>query len=309
MKRSYVLPPVEQIPLEVWQLVLWHLRSGALCLCATVCKQWSIVLPLCVTRLTNIEVARLAPQRVSEFVNLRQLCLKGKLCAHIEDRHLSGLLSLEKLDLSENTSITGTSLTRLTNLTKLSLNENRNICDKALASLSQLRYLFLGVNESVTGETLSLLRHLDRLDFFDCPLMGDSQLSKLTTLRDMFLGESNALTGRCLESLSNLSYLNLGCRYEELEIDDTCLSNLTKLTQLQALDTSLSMDALVKLTGLQILAFDNWDEGEVCRLSGLPHLRHLSLTTLEPQNKLYLETALPNLRIEYVKDIWEPLIQ
>ena len=200
---------------------------------------------------------------------------------HISDLStLSDLTNLTRLSLSNNDISNITPLSNLTNLTTLDLNDNF-VSDSditLLSGLTNLRSLNLGNNDISNITPLSNLTNLTTLNLND-NFVSDSDialLSGLTSLEWLYLSNNDISNIAPLSDLTSLRSLYLG---NNSISDISVLSNLTSLTRLHLDNNSISdISPLASLTNLRSLNLDSTGISNLSVLSSLTNLTWLSLS-------------------------------
>ena len=190
---------------------------------------------------------------------------------------LSGLTSLERLNLNSASMSDVSVLSGLTNLRELYLN-SAGISDvSVLSGLTNLETLWLFVNNISDVSALSGLTNLRELGLGDNRISDVSALSGLTNLETLDLNSNNISDVSVLSGLTNLERLYLS----SISISDiTSLSGFTSLTDLDLEGNRVSdISALSGLTNLEWLNLDNTSISDVSVLSGLTNLEWLFLSS------------------------------
>ena len=190
---------------------------------------------------------------------------------------LSGLISLEWLDLSSNSISDVSALSGLTSLRWLNLEETRISDVSALSGLTSLRWLDLYYNSISDVSALSGLTSLVDLDLSYNSISDVSTLSGLTSLVELNLLSNSISDVSTLSGLTSLESLGL----DDNSISDvSALSGLTSLKALSLSSTSISdVSALSGLTSLETLYLDDTSISDVSALSGLTSLERLWLSS------------------------------
>jgi len=100
--------------------------------------------------------------------------------------------------------ITDTSVSKLTNLTSLSLRYDNQITDTSVSSLTNLTSLNLGDNRKITDDGLSPLTNLTSLNLGDNRKITDTSVSKLPNLRSLHLAWNTKITPKGYSHIQNL---------------------------------------------------------------------------------------------------------
>jgi hypothetical protein len=303
---------VPHLPDDVWCLILRHFRLGASQAWFTVCSQWCRVIPPAVTRLHKEEVCRV--RNLTRFVNLSHLSLKDpylnvpSTLAHITGSHISGLVSLRRLNLTNNETVDGESLRGLTNLTVLNLNNNARVTADHITHLTRLKVLRLAHNETVDcGTVLPRFTKLGLLEVSGNRRVRDEHLTALCKLDTLLMTATKYVTGdalvhlprlRCLKvswykqhsyNLPRLSALRALEVVGDGVIDDTELSLLTRLETLELWSnhsiTGTGISTLTNLHGLRV---------EYNRIEAV-HLVHLTRLEILVVGKLSRDMHWPTL--------------
>jgi hypothetical protein len=142
------------------------------------------------------------------FTNLKTINLERNF---VIDTRVLNKCNPTKLNLSDNTMITNTTLQKMTNLTNLNLFYNHKIKDYSLKYLP-LTTLNLDDNELITDGGLMQCKTLTKLSLKYNRCVSDYALSRLTNLTSLnlsCLGHSNRITDKSLLCLKSLTTLNL----------------------------------------------------------------------------------------------------
>ena len=159
--------------------------------------------------LTNLNTLRLEGNNldVATFLrlpNLQTLSL-GKDNCTVEDSTLSHLTNLINLELAFNRTLTGESLTCLTNLTRLQLRSSVNhpyssVSDVTLQELTNLTELIIDGPLKVTGTGLLCLPKLKTLGLYRNWTITTEDINALTSLTRLQVGAMNSISTMKLEA-------------------------------------------------------------------------------------------------------------
>lgn len=227
----------------------------------------------------------------------------------IDNDTLSHLTQLTDLDLTCNDRIYSDSLTQLTGLRRICLDNNKATSDWALSHMTGLTSLSLFNNKRIHSHTLLQLPFLTSLSLRNSELVRNDELgqmtglrclklymddgwvlsetvARLTALEELDLALNRTVRGDALVNLTRLHTLNL---WNNDMVDDYWLSQLTQLTSL-CLDSNdkITDSGLSCLTGLRVLSMnsttvynDDDDNGiSAHSLQQLTLLRDLSLVNV-----------------------------
>lgn len=183
------------------------------------------------------------------------------------------------LTLNSNAHIHGSTIKRLTNLTRLSLSvRNKCIEGRHLTGLTGLTNLKLhGRHELLSSEVAEMTR-LRKLDLYADEEIESYALYTLTGLESLDLSGKNLIESDGLKNLGcHLTYLSL---LSNTLIDDSGLTGLTSLLSLYlggkpGLVTGHSISQLTQLTGLRLQGVDHVTDDA---LTTLTNLRELDLS-------------------------------
>jgi len=169
-----------------------------------------------------------------------------------------------------------TSLSALTNLTELYLNNNKITDITGLSRLTNLTKLYLNNNQITDITGLSALTNLTKLRLNNNRITDITWLLALTNLTELSLGSNQITDITSLSPLTNLTILYLD--WNQIT-DISPLSALTNLTKLYLTDNQISdftgLSALTKLTGLNLY---NYQITDITWLSALTNLTWLRLS-------------------------------
>ncbi len=213
---------------------------------------------------------------LSYCLNLKELTLYFQLYA--EDLSpLSGLTSLEKLNLAH---MSAKNLAPLSNLTNLSYLDLSNTYVTDLSPIAQLPKLATLVFESMEAhqlETLPELTNLRCLDLSFCEIEDLSLLSGMSRLEELDLSNLDLTDLSSLASLTNLRVLDIGLAISQ-EQDISPLSQLSKLQELDLSSCQVSsIEALSGLTDLRSLDIYDCGVSDLSPLAGMKELRSLNI--------------------------------
>ena len=201
-------------------------------------------------------------------------------CPTLTSLDCRGLL-VEELDLS-----------KLVNLTKLSLKSCDELVSLDLSKLVNLTELSLDPFDKFTSLDLSKFVNLTKLSLSSCGQLASLDLSKLVNLTDLSLSSCDQLTSLDLTKCVNLTRLYLDPNssfFGEPDVQLTSL-DLSKLVNL----TSLSISSCDKLTSLDLSKLVNLTD---LSISSCDQLASLDLSKLVNLTKLYIQRCeqLPSL--------------
>ena len=183
---------------------------------------------------------------------------------------LSGLTSLEVLDLSFNSISDVMPLSNLNNLRELHLFFNSISDVTPLSNLNNLRELHLSNNSISDVTPLSNLNNLEWLALVSNGISDVTPLSNLNNLRELHIFANNISDVAALSGLTNL---------EDLDLSFNSISDLTPLsglTSLEWLDLSYnSISDLTPLSGLTNLYWLGLDDNSISDLAALSDLTSL----------------------------------
>lgn len=175
----------------------------------------------------------------------------------ITDDGIRMLTALTDLNLTFNRNITDSVIKYLTNLTELSVCYSQ-ISDEGISTLTLLKSLDIRCNYDVTDNGIRLLTSLTRLDMTATEYITDDSITSLRNLNTLLISERGDhsgsrdihITDRGLQALSNhLTRLVMFCD-GRLNITDSGLSCLTKLTILRLRNANISDNGISNLTSL-----------------------------------------------------------
>lgn len=213
---------------------------------------------------------------LSRFLNLKELTLYFQL--DITDLSpLSGLTSLEKLNVGYTDIKDLGPLSNLTNLSYLNL-QNTEVTDLSpVAKLPNLETLVFGQTGSQQLTTLPELTNLRCLDLSQSSIEDLSLLSGMSQLEELDLAWTKFTDLSPLTSLTNLRMLDISLGASR-ERDISPLSQLTKLQKLDLASCQVgSIEALSGLTDLRSLDIYNCGVSDLSPLAGMKELRSLNI--------------------------------
>lgn len=187
--------------------------------------------------------------------NITELDLTGSYLNEIP-QELTMLTKLTKLVLDRNPNIEDfSSLSKLENLTYLSLNKNQIEDVTFLKHLTQLKHLHLINNRIKDIQPLFNLSNLEVLDLDHNPIQGYLGINKLLNLTSLYLAFNDIKDLSPFKDLQNLKLLWL----ERTGVEDiTPLAHLTSLEKLLLHDNNVeNISALSELKKLRILTLNN----------------------------------------------------
>jgi hypothetical protein len=191
-------------------------------------------------------------------------------CPLVGGEVLLAMPALRSLVLCEPTRFTNDLLTRLTQLTRLKLRDNRSVDERAFAVLTRLTDLDVGITP-LSDATLARLTALQRLKLAWCATVSDAGLRPLTALRDLDIGCNELISDDGVSQLHNLTTLNARtcaqftgaalahlCNLTSLRIDGhtrlptpRCCPNLRKISTGHCLSLGVLAASLVDFTALR----------------------------------------------------------
>ncbi|CAL5995411.1 leucine-rich_repeat domain-containing protein [Hexamita inflata] len=242
--------------------------------------------------------------RSTEQLNLpqlRELSLSNNDCQDIIS--LQFMQKLVKLNLSRNSLINISVLTKLLNLTDLDISKNFNVDHSPLKYMTQLIKLNAGstnIKNSALLKTLVNLKELDLSKNIDCDISSLKYLVKLTHLN---LSDTCVQDISALEPLIHLEDLNVANDFcaNVFYVDITPLKNMKKL---QAI-TSSNMQLLNTHIFNQIFSLKKLDLSKQITPLNLSQLNveylNMSYTEGIDLNHLQSMTALTSLHLQYCK--------
>jgi len=190
--------------------------------------------------------------------------------AAVEELDLTKLVNLTKLSVSSCTQLTSLDLTKLVNLTELSIETCRQLTSLDLSKLVNLTELSISSFNQLTSSVLSKLVNLTKLSVSSCDQLTSLDLTKLVNLTELSIKYCDQLTSLDLSKLVNLTELSIKYCDQLASLDLSKLVNLTKLYieycgQLASLDLS----KLVNLTKLSISSCDQLTSLDLSKLVNL----------------------------------------
>jgi NACHT conflict system protein/NACHT domain-containing protein/Leucine Rich Repeat (LRR) protein len=205
---------------------------------------------------------------------------------------LSGLSSLQVLDLSDTPVSDVSALSGLSSLQRLDLIGTPVSDVSALSGLSSLQQLDLSGTPVSDVSALSGLSSLQQLDLDETPVSDISVLSALSSLQLLYLSGTLVSDISALSGLSSLQMLDLSGTPVS---DVSALSGLSSLQMLDLSGTPVSdVSALSGLSSLHKLDLRGTPVSDISALSGLTSLRYLSGT---PMLDVSVLSGLANLRV------------
>ncbi|AYV81367.1 MAG: hypothetical protein Harvfovirus29_16 [Harvfovirus sp.] len=211
---------------------------------------------------------------------------------------------LEKLYIQNDQKITNSTLRLMTNLKELKIIKSDGIGDECFGSLKKLVHVTIR-DTNFYGYGLKLLVNLRSLcveddgskKFNPNNICGLKQLTELHLIGDHFMDkhispltnlvslkiECRQISSEPLQHMSNLERLSI-CGHSM--ISDATLSHLTKLTQLELIETNLTGLNIHLLTNLTTFKLNDpkKDFFDTKYLVSLPKLRNLSLEYVSKKN-------------------------
>lgn len=183
---------------------------------------------------------------IMNLIGLKELVAN----AEFDQSLLSSLINLTSLDLTY-TSKWANSISILTGLTILKLNNNKHITNDTISRLTNLVSLSLLKDGKIRDEGLYPLINLRSLGLFETRYITSNTISLLTNLTKLTLSRNRVVTGDGIQNCTNLINLNLK---KNIRIHD-----LVKLTGLKKLNlrtntfiTDNSIRCLTNLTALNL---------------------------------------------------------
>jgi internalin A len=206
---------------------------------------------------------------------------------------LSKLTQLTKLDLSDNKIKEIQELEQFQQLIMLDLSNNKITEIKGLEKLSQLRKLSLSSNKILEIKGLEQFSQLTRLSLSSNQIVEIKGLEKLSQLAEIYLNNNQIIEMKGLEHFSKLIVLDLSnnnipemkgleqlTKLVELNLSSNHISeikNLEKLTRL--VELNLSSCQIIKIEGLEQnyqLTKLNLNDNNISELKGLDQLKQLT---------------------------------
>lgn len=250
-------------------------------------------------------------------LNLSNFGLKRKV-SDVGLGYIAKLTSLEKLDLPNGITDAGLAkLKGLTGLKRLDIGGTK-MTGAGLEFLKDFKSLkFLQFPGGVTNKDLEILKELTSLEELwiqSSPITnsGLANLSYLKSLKKLLLHNGRTdmnmdVTGAGLAYLRELPLVYL--QFSNMKMDDTRLTHITELTQLEELEINgmplrdEDLADLSKLTNLKRLRIDSEtvSDGGIAHLAGLTSLEHLSCYVRMTDNGLSHISNLTNLQKLQVK--------
>jgi hypothetical protein len=208
---------------------------------------------------------------------------------YINSRILNNLTHLERLDVSYVSDIRDTDLSRMTNLTHLSLG-TRACTDKSLTSLTRLRSLKISHQCEVTRQGILTVAHqLSRfqLIYYNNAIIGEDTFRHMSGLTELVL----KLGGPVVMGLTN----------DNLKHLPTSLTSLS-LKMFDRVSPVITGDGISHLTGLTSLELRQFDVAGHSKLSLMTNLAHLSLDGCRGACDRVLVGHASTLRTLYLND-------
>ena len=227
------------------------------------------------------------PSSFSQLTKLKTLYLASNQLGPEALKQIAAIPSLEELNLSKNTAMTGADWNALASLKKLKTLEllrlNLKECPKVLGQLPALNYLDLGENK-IEEIKLSFGANLQNLDVSDNPLHTlDIQAEGL---KDLFVNRTKIQ--KLPKQLAQLHYLSLdNCGMTEIPSQIMAYSQLKELS-LIGNEIGELPESLTQLQQLEELLLSNNTLGEIpAFFAQIPNL-----TELHIDNNLLIENSL-----------------
>ena len=212
---------------------------------------------------------------LKNFKTLKLLELNSSGFTDINIHELSKLTDLTALSLNDNQISDISELNKLTNLTDLSMGGNQVSDISTLSKLTNLIYLELVNNQISDISALSKLTNLTYLGLWNNQISDISTLNGLINLTDLRLDDNKISDINALRWLTNLTILGL----ENNKIND--ISALSKLTNLSYLGLSKNnihdINEINKLINLTWLKLGDNQINNIDKLSNLTYLTSLDL--------------------------------
>ena len=188
---------------------------------------------------------------------------------------LSGLTNLTRLRLDYNLISDVSALSGMTNLETLDLRSNTILDISALSGMTNLTWLWLKNNVISDVSALSGMTNLEVLVLRSNTILDISSLSGLTNLTWLRLDYNLISDVSALSGMTNLTRLWLD---DNLISDVSALSGMTNLETLDLRsNTILDISALSGMTNLETLLLGTNTISNISHLSGLTNLTHLDL--------------------------------
>ena len=191
------------------------------------------------------------------------------------------LAAITELDISGEyptpglTSLRSGDFSGLTSLTKLNLYDNSISNISPLAGLTSLTWLSLGYNSVTDISPLKNMTALTTLDLLDNSVTDISPLKNMTALTWLRLRENSISDISALKNMTALTILELS---DNSVSDISALKNMTALTWLNLSSNSISdISALKKMTALTELNLHDNSISSISALAGLTKLTELNL--------------------------------
>lgn len=216
-----------------------------------------------ISKLTNLEYLSLnnntiTNQEICRLTNLKSLCLLTNTLA-INDDGISTLTNLTSLSLFENRIISDEGIRGLTNLSKLGIRMHEKISFDTIYGLPYLTSLIINVRHLSQNHALSdhemftTLTNLKSLNISRDRNFSNFTISKMTNLTSLDCSNSRQISNEVIRSLTNLKKLVMN---NTDSIRDEGIENLTNLTTLSMIDNfKISNNGVRRLTKLKTLYF------------------------------------------------------
>jgi hypothetical protein len=196
------------------------------------------------------------------------------------------------------------SFASLTNLTRLSLSQNKITDLRPIKNLKKLKRLNLAENEITDLTPLTDLRALEYLELGNNPISDLNPLSKMTLLRELHLERAKITDISPLNGIVKLEYLILS--YNKVPLDQLTqfLKNMHRLQVLGLAGYEISDLSFLTQLNQVIIAVD-LSANKITDLTPLAGLTHLQEINLNDNPKLTkaeidkLQKALPKCKIHH----------
>lgn len=192
------------------------------------------------TNLTSLNLCGhegITNRAIQHLTNLKQLnisgenngCYKDNYTSQINHEGISKLTNLTKLSLKNNNVVFPHGCLILPMLTSLSLSYNMAMDDVSLQKMTGLTELNISSNDMISDNCLSQLVHLKVLNISWNDLITNIGITPLTALTELNLRYNRQITHDCLENFPCLRILRL---HMNSQITDKSLLKLSTLTSL-----------------------------------------------------------------------------
>jgi hypothetical protein len=234
------------------------------------------------TRLTSLNLIcnkTITDSGLSNLSLLRTLILDANVISNASLVRLTGLTALTLMRCSH---ITMDGIRVLTNLTHLSLNEDRlKYPNDCLKKLTKLESLSLAYNKVISDSAFSRLNNLTHLDLRKTEYVTDATMKHLTNLTSLIVsGSSDRITDEgllCLDP-TKMKFLSIQLTSVKPKISNASVNRLTNLTTLHiGCSGALTLDcmhSMHNITSLNLFAIDHqsFSDDGISHLTALTHL-------------------------------------